>query len=506
METVYDRVESKKSEEDNVIDIVDDRHVRAKSDHFYRVSASGSGSSTTSDVLLVTLIRRILFPIIIVCSLILFAKWEGDLFSTNYQILAILALLLSTHLFKEVSLYRALKIFPVFVAFSSLLARWFVFISILGLLGYPTGLYNYFTERVLLSWIIFTPVLLLLSQFLAWVIIYHLLIATQLIRNAVIIGANQLGYELSKKITEDRFLHIHIAGFFDDREIQRSQLITEKQKLGELKDLVEYVKKNSIQIIYVCLPVIWNCRVKKLLDELRDTTASIYFVPDVFMFDLIQARLDRITGIPMVAICETPFYGFRKLIKRISDIMMALVILLLIWPVMLVIGIGVKLTSPGPMIFKQRRYGLEGEEIIVYKFRTMRVCEDGTKITQATRNDDRITPFGRFIRRTSLDELPQFVNVLKGNMSIVGPRPHAVTHNELYRKLIHGYMIRHKVKPGITGWAQVNGLRGETDSLKKMSSRVDYDLDYLRNWSLTLDFWIILKTIFLVFSGDHEAY
>ena len=181
-------------------------------------------------------------------------------------------------------------------------------------------------------------------------------------------------------------------------------------------------------------------------------------------------------------------------------------ILLLIWPVMLGIGIGVKLTSPGPVIFKQRRYGLEGEEIMVYKFRTMRVCEDGTKITQATRNDDRITPFGRFLRRTSLDELPQFVNVLKGNMSIVGPRPHAVAHNEIYRKLIHGYMIRHKVKPGITGWAQVNGFRGETASLNKMSARVDYDLDYLRNWSLVLDFWIILRTIVLVFSRDHEAY
>ena len=165
MDTVYDRVESKKSEEDHVIGIVDYRHVRAKSDHFYHVSASGSGSSTASDVLLVTLIRRILFPITIVCSLLFFAKLEGDSFSTSYQILAILALLLSTHLFKEVSLYRALKIFPVFVAFGSLLARWFVFISILGLLGYLTGLSVYFTESVLLSWIIFTPVLLLVSQF-----------------------------------------------------------------------------------------------------------------------------------------------------------------------------------------------------------------------------------------------------------------------------------------------------------------------------------------------------
>ena len=505
MDTVYDKVESKKSEEDNAVGVVDYHHVQAKAGNYYRVSASGSVSSTANDILLVSVIKRTLFPITILCSLLLCTTLQGDTFSTSYQILAILALLLSTHLFKEVKFYRASKIFPVFVAFSSILTRWFVFISISASLGYLTGLYVYFTEKVLLAWMIFTPVLLLVTQFIAWMIVYHLLIMTQPVRNAVIIGANQLGYELSKKITEDRFLHIRIAGFFDDRDIQRSHLITDKQKLGQLKDLPEYVKKNSIQIIYVCLPVIWHCRIKSLLDELRDTTASIYFVPDVFMFDLIQARVDRITGIPMIAICETPFYGFRKLIKRATDIMIALIILLLIWPVMLVIGIGVKLTSPGPMLFKQRRYGLDGEEIIVYKFRTMRVCEDGAKITQATRDDDRITPFGRFLRRTSLDELPQFVNVLKGDMSIVGPRPHAVAHNEAYRRLINGYMIRHKVKPGITGWAQINGFRGGTESLNKMSARVDHDLDYLRNWSLTLDFWIILRTVLLVF-GDRKAY
>ncbi|MGH8742364.1 MAG: undecaprenyl-phosphate glucose phosphotransferase, partial [Burkholderiales bacterium] len=234
------------------------------------------------------------------------------------------------------------------------------------------------------------------------------------------------------------------------------------------------------------------------LEDLRDSTASIYFVPDIFVFDLIQARVDSIGDLPVVAVCETPFYGFNGMLKRVSDLLFALVILLLISPIMLAIALGVKLSSPGPVLFRQRRYGVDGRKIVVYKFRTMTVAEDGDLVRQATRNDSRITPFGAFLRRTSLDELPQFINVLQGRMSVVGPRPHAVAHNELYRKLIRGYMIRHKVRPGITGLAQVNGFRGETDTVEKMQARIEYDLAYLRGWTLLLDLQIVLKTVVVV--------
>ena len=241
------------------------------------------------------------------------------------------------------------------------------------------------------------------------------------------------------------------------------------------------------------------------LDELRDTTASVYFVPDIFVSDLIQARMDHIHGIPIVALCESPTLGISGIGKRMSDVLLTSLILLLVWPVMLIVALGVKLTSPGPVIFKQRRYGLDGQEIYVYKFRSMRVCEDGGQISQAARSDPRTTPFGSFLRRSSLDELPQFINVLQGRMSIVGPRPHAVAHNEQYRKLIKGYMLRHKVKPGITGWAQVNGLRGETDTLDKMRARIQYDIDYMRNWSFGFDLMIILKTLIVIWR-DQNAY
>jgi len=228
-------------------------------------------------------------------------------------------------------------------------------------------------------------------------------------------------------------------------------------------------------------------------------------VPDIFVSDLIQARVDSIADLPVVAVCETPFYGLNGLLKRASDIVFSLVILALIAPLLVAIAIGIKRTSPGPVLFKQRRYGVDGRKIMVYKFRTMTVAEDGDIVRQATKNDSRVTPFGAFLRRTSLDELPQFINVLQGRMSVVGPRPHAVAHNELYRKLIRGYMIRHKVKPGITGLAQVNGLRGETDTVDKMKARIDYDLTYLRNWSLLLDLQIILKTVAVVL-GNKNAY
>jgi putative colanic acid biosysnthesis UDP-glucose lipid carrier transferase len=207
--------------------------------------------------------------------------------------------------------------------------------------------------------------------------------------------------------------------------------------------------------------------------------------------------------VPLVSVFESPIYGSNFFLKRLEDLVLGSLILLLISPFMLAIAIAVKLTSPGPAIFKQRRYGLNGEVIEVWKFRSMSVLEDGGHVPQAQKNDPRVTRLGAFMRRTSLDELPQFINVLQGQMSIVGPRPHAVAHNEQYRKLIHGYMLRHKVKPGITGWAQVNGWRGETDTMEKMEMRVKYDLDYINNWSLWLDLKIIVMTAFVGMRGKN---
>jgi putative colanic acid biosynthesis UDP-glucose lipid carrier transferase len=383
--------------------------------------------------------------------------------------------------------------------------NWFIVLVILLFFGYASGYLWLFPSAMVTSWSIGVPLLLFITHSTVPLLLPKVLAMEGMRRVAVIAGASELGAKLAGQMVHAPMLGIHVAGVFDDRGEERRIRIEGVPVLGTLGHLAEYVKKHHVDLIYITLPMASQPRILKLLNELRDTTTSIYFVPDIFMFDLIQARMDSINGIPVVAVCETPFYGINGLLKTVSDYVFAALIMFLISPLLAGIAVGVRMSSPGPILFKQRRYGLDGEEITVYKFRTMTVLEDGAEIRQAKRDDERITPFGRLLRRTSLDELPQFINVLQGRMSIVGPRPHAVAHNEVYRKLINGYMVRHKVKPGVTGWAQVNGLRGETDTVEKMRARIEYDLAYLRNWSLRLDLQIILKTVLVIF-GDRSAY
>jgi putative colanic acid biosynthesis UDP-glucose lipid carrier transferase len=324
-------------------------------------------------------------------------------------------------------------------------------------------------------------------------------------RKAIFAGYNNSSQDLANRLKDNPGMRIEVAGFFDDRSVDRLAMKSDNRLIGNLSDVAKFVNEQGVDIIFIALPIRHIQRVMNLLDDLRDTTASIYYVPDIFVFDLIQARSGEVQGIPVVAMCETPFYGYRGVTKRLTDIGLSAGILLMTLPIFLAVGVLVKLTSPGPIIFKQRRYGLDGREIAIYKFRSMRVTEDGEKIQQAKKVDSRITPIGRFLRRSSLDELPQLINVLQGRMSLVGPRPHAIAHNEEYRKLIKGYMVRHKVLPGITGLAQVNGCRGETEKLEDMEARVNYDLDYLRFWTPMLDIKILLLTVVKVFRDD-KAY
>lgn len=381
---------------------------------------------------------------------------------------------------------------------ADVITHWLAVIALLLLLGAVTDTLRTIDRRVMLTWILATPLALIALQLTLPVILSRLMAAEGRQRVAIVAGGGELARKLATRIEQSPLLGVRLAGCFDDRAATRLNGSAPKAILGGLDELAIYAKQHHTELIYITLPMISQPRIVKLLDELRDTTASIYFVPDIFLFDLIQARVDTIGGMPVLAVCETPFHGFNGLLKRASDLILATAILILIAPLMLAIAIAIKRSSPGPILFKQRRYGLDGREIMVYKFRSMTVCEDGGDIRQATQNDTRVTRLGAFLRASSLDELPQFINVLQGRMSVVGPRPHAVAHNEMYRKLISGYMIRHKVRPGITGWAQVNGQRGETATVDRMQARIDYDLDYLRNWSLRLDLQIILKTIVVV--------
>jgi putative colanic acid biosynthesis UDP-glucose lipid carrier transferase len=324
-------------------------------------------------------------------------------------------------------------------------------------------------------------------------------------RRAVMVGAGPLAASVSHALRGNRIDHSELVGWFDDRGPDRLHAAPGLKLLGSLSDLASYVREHDIDEVYITLPMSSQPRIARLLESVHGTTASVYYVPDVPGIGIIQGRLHHINGVAVLGLCETPFVGINEVVKRASDIVLASLILALLSPLMLVIALGVKLSSPGPVLFRQRRNGLDGHEITVLKFRSMTTQDDGSVIVQAGRNDPRVTQFGAFLRRTSMDELPQFINVLQGHMSIVGPRPHAVAHNEQYRQAVKAYMVRHKVRPGITGWAQVNGLRGEIESIERMQARVEYDLAYLRNWSLWLDLKIVLRTIRLVFF-DRNAY
>ena len=384
--------------------------------------------------------------------------------------------------------------------------RWLLILAALLAIGYVTkSPLEIYPRRVFLTWAAATPVGLIVSTLVMQEIMRRFLLNAYDSRSAIIAGYNSSSLELARRLKSNPGMRLEVSGFFDDRSSERLGMEPDAKLIGNLADLGAYVKAHRTDVIFLALPIRHLKRVMDLLDDLRDTTASIYFVPDIFVFDLIQARSGDIHGIPVVAMCETPFYGYRGVAKRLTDIGLSIMILLMLLPLLALVAIMVKASSPGPVIFKQRRYGLDGREIGVYKFRTMRVTEDGNLIKQASRTDDRVTRIGSLLRRTSLDELPQLINVLQGRMSLVGPRPHAVAHNEEYRKLIKGYMVRHKVLPGITGLAQVNGCRGETAELKDMEARVNFDLDYLRHWSPMLDIKIILLTVVKIFRDD-KAY
>lgn len=455
----------------------------------------------TNDIPVVSFFKSLLDPFMIWGILVLLTWVYDEDFTGYYLVLMIITFFISSYVFEQTTIYRRWRDGKLLVYIRDTFIGWGIIVAILSLLGYATRLSYRYSEQVIVTWFIVTPLALLISH------ITVRLIADKLrksggLRSAVIVGANDTSLKLVRRIQEFPYLLIDIRGYFDVRNNDR-MLEGMGPHLGDIRDVAIYARENSIEMIFISLPMASQPRIREILDDLHDTTASIYFLPDVYIFDLMQAHFNNVGGIPVVAICESPYSGVDNVVKNVSDFVLASLILILLSPIMLGIALAVKLTSPGPAIFRQRRYGLNGEKIVVYKFRTMKVSEDGSRIEQAHKNDPRITKIGAFLRSTSLDELPQFINVLQGSMSIVGPRPHAVAHNELYRKLIRGYMLRHKVKPGITGWAQVNGLRGETEVLQKMQKRIELDLYYLQNWSIWFDLWIIMRTVWVVLRRDN---
>ena len=393
------------------------------------------------------------------------------------------------------SLYRPWRIEKFRVEIRTVFIVWALTVGTLSIIGFATKRSHDYSRVVSFGWFALVPFVLSAWRLLIRSILRAARASGWNTRAVAILGATEGAREICEQLAERPWMGIHVVGVYDDRAPDR-RIALPYPFLGGLQDLVTACRKGGIDLVYVALPLRAEPRIAQVMRDLADTTASVYLVADFFQYPLISAQISAVGRVALISLHGTPFSGVNRVLKRIEDIVVGSLILCLIAVPMLFIAIALKLTSRGPVFFMQRRYGLNGKEIRILKFRSMTVTEDGDSVVQAKRNDPRVTKLGAILRRTSLDELPQFLQVLTGHMSIVGPRPHAVAHNESYRSLIPGYMLRHKVKPGITGWAQVNGWRGETPDLDWMKKRIEFDLEYINRWTVLWDLKIVFLTVF----------
>lgn len=449
-----------------------------------------------------TMLLRMLDALLIGLGMYFSAWLYGIALNADYLLLIMIAVLAFLFVAEVRGLYQSWRVSSVLEEFGYLGVAWSVVAVCLLALGFMTKVSSEFSRVVIAVWLVVTPGTMCLMRFVLRKALRHARAQGSNTRTVAFAGIDKATQKMAAHITQMPWLGLKVVGAFDDRMPNRLDLDGLSLE-GDLKKLLEMAHDGQIDIVYITLPMHAERRIIHVIESLADTTVSVYVVPDLFVFSLYKARWVTVGGMPVISTFESPFYGTESWVKRSEDVLLSGLILLLISPLLVVVAVCVKLSSPGPVIFKQRRYGLKGEVVEVWKFRSMTVCDNGEQVVQAKKNDARVTRLGAFLRRTSLDELPQFINVLQGTMSIVGPRPHAVAHNEQYRKQIRGYMLRHKVKPGITGLAQVNGWRGETDTLNKMEKRVEHDLEYIQNWSLWLDIKIILKTVLVGFRGKN---
>ncbi|CAA0118138.1 undecaprenyl-phosphate glucose phosphotransferase [Zhongshania aliphaticivorans] len=428
----------------------------------------------------------------------------GSGWEVCYQIAAFLSSLSYHVLAYKNGLYFSWRGQSLFQEVKTVFLTWLLVLGALLTVVFLFELNESYGGGVMVAWSIAVPTTISFYRISARIILREIRRTGINTRKIVIVGAKEPGITLAASILQSRWMGMDIAGFYDDRITPGSKPLNGEnlQVLGNIELLKAQARKGDIDDVYIALPMQEEDTIKELVEYLASSTCSVHIVPDLFTYKMMNVRSHQIDGLPVVSISTSPFGSFDAIVKRTEDIVLSALILCVVAVPMLFIAAAVKLTSKGPVIFKQRRYGINGEEIMVWKFRSMTTCDNGDVIVQATKNDIRVTKLGVLLRKTSLDELPQFINVLHGTMSIVGPRPHAVAHNELYRDKIDGYMQRHVVKPGITGWAQVNGWRGETDTLEKMEKRVEFDLFYIRNWSVWMDLKIVFITVLKGFLGS----
>jgi len=360
-----------------------------------------------------------------------------------------------------------------------------------------------FSRQVILSWVVAAAATQMVIHVATNYVIRHRFYGRSEIIPAIIVGNSELAAYLARHINKNPWIPHKIVGVVAERQVDEVWHVQGLPHLGDLAGLRGLVEKYRVRRVYFALPMRTSHQIRDLQLQLIDLNVDIIWAPDIFGLHLISPSVKEVAGVPLYYLSESPMEGGARFSKVIMDKLLASIALLLLSPLFALVAIAIKSESPGPILFRQDRHGLDGKIFQVLKFRSMRIHEerDG-KIIQASRDDPRVTGLGRFLRRSSIDELPQLINVLKGDMSLVGPRPHATAHNEFYSDKINAYMSRHRILPGLSGLAQVNGCRGETETLEKMEKRVEFDLAYINNWSIWLDVRIMIKTVYTLFSKN----
>ena len=416
--------------------------------------------------------------------------------TTDYLIALVIAALVSVIIFSWSGIYRAWRGKSWLEQARTVMFVWFAVVVTLIIVAFLTKTSTTYSRQWMAMWSVTGLICLLGFRFSFFKLLQFMRKKGWNHKRIVIIGTGDLGQGVARNIRQATWTGLDVVAFFDD-DMGPEKKCLDGMEVRPLTELTGFINpQNKIDQVWMALPLREEDKMNQILHDLRYSTVDIRFVPGIFGFRLLNHSITEVAGLPVIDLSASPMVGINRLIKEFEDRVLALLILVIVSPLLALIALGVKISSPGPVLFKQMRLGWDGKPIKVYKFRTMVMHhEDSGAVTQACRNDCRITKLGAFLRRTSLDELPQFWNVLQGRMSIVGPRPHAMPHNEQYKDQVDDYMRRHKVKPGITGWAQIHGWRGETDTLEKMQRRIEYDLYYIENWSLWLDIKIIFLTL-----------
>lgn len=360
------------------------------------------------------------------------------------------------------------------------------------------------TPRNLVVWYIASLGLFCLERLVMLRLYSRLMRAGKYLQRTVILGFTATAVHVADHLQRNGDIRSGLVGFIDDRTERIPKELSNLPLLGNTRDLEKLIRAEQVNQVMICLPWAAEQRIHGLVNRLRQLSVNVMLVPDMAALRYGHSKITDVGGILMFNTSQLPLRGWSPVIKRCEDLLLASLALVCLSPVMLATAIAIKLDSKGPVLFRQNRYGYNDNEIRVFKFRSMYTDQsDFTAERQTTREDPRITRVGRIIRKTSIDELPQLFNVLLGNMSMVGPRPHATATKAAgvpFEVAVSEYSSRHRVKPGITGWAQINGYRGETDTLFKIQKRVEYDLEYISKWSVWFDLYIVFMTVPAVLS------